>query len=82
MIDYSSVRREILVWVAKTTRVPVEQIDVYKPFRELGLDSLDAVDMIATIERLIQQELPENVIARTTCLNDILEMMRVRVAAA
>jgi acyl carrier protein len=82
MIDYSAVRHEILVWVAKTTRVPFEQIDVDKPFRELGLDSLDAVDMIATIERLIQQELPENVIERTTCLNDILEMMRVRVAAA
>jgi acyl carrier protein len=82
MIDYTSVRHEIIAWVARTTRVSVDQVDVYKPFRELGLDSLDAVDMVATIERLIQQELPENVIERTTCLNDILEMMRVRVAAA
>ena len=38
--------------------------------------------MIATIESIIQQELPEDVIQRVTCMNDIFEMMRERLAAA
>jgi len=38
--------------------------------------------MIATIESIIQMELPEDVVQRVGCVNDILEMMRERVAAA
>ena len=38
--------------------------------------------MVATIESIIAQELPEDVIQRVTCLNDIFDMMRDRMAAA
>ncbi|MHC4090044.1 MAG: acyl carrier protein [Planctomycetota bacterium] len=82
MIDLDAAKGEILEWVAETIRVPVEEIDLSKPLAEIGLDSLDAVHMIATIESIIQQELPEDIIQRVTCLNDIFEMMRQRVAAA
>lgn len=82
MIDFEVVKAEILEWVSKTIRVPVDEIDLDKPFLELGLDSLDAVHMVATIESLIQQELPEDVIERTRCLGQIFEMMRLRLAAA
>ena len=63
-------------------KVPVEQLDLDKPLAEIGIDSLDAVHMIAVIESIIRQELPEDVIQRVGCLNDIFEMMRQRVAAA
>jgi len=82
MVDLEAAKGEILEWVAESIRVPVEQIDLTKPLSEIGLDSLDAVHMIATIESIIQQELPEDIIQRVTCLNDIFEMMRQRVAAA
>ena len=49
---------------------------------EIGLDSLDAVHMLATIESIIGKELPEDVIQRVGCLDDIFEMMRSRMAAA
>ncbi|MCP4246566.1 MAG: acyl carrier protein [bacterium] len=82
MIDVEAAKGEILDWVAETIRVPVDEIDLTKPLTDVGLDSLDAVHMLATIESIIQQELPEDVIQRVTCLNDIFEMMRRRVAAA
>ena len=82
MVDYQAARAEILEWLAGTLRVPVDQIELDKPFADIGLDSLDAVHMIATIESTIQQELPEDVIQRVTCLNDIFDMMRERLAAA
>lgn len=82
MVDLEAAKGEILEWVAESIRVPVEEIDLTKPLSEIGLDSLDAVHMIATIESIIQQELPEDIIQRVTCLNDIFEMMRQRVAAA
>ena len=82
MINLEAAKQEILEWVAETIKVPVDQVDLAKPLTEIGLDSLDAVHMLATIESIIRQDLPEDVIGQVTCLNDIFEMMRERVAAA
>ena len=82
MKNYDSARIEILDWLSDTLHVPVDQIDLTKPLVEVGLDSLDAVHMIATIESIIRQELPEDVIRRVSCLGDIFEMMREQMAAA
>ncbi len=82
MVKYESARREILEWVANTLQVEPDGVDLNKPLPELGLDSLDAVHLLATIESIIQSELPEDVVQRVTCLNDILEMMADRLVAA
>jgi acyl carrier protein len=82
MIDFEAAKKQILDWVAEAISVPVEEIDLDKPLAEIGLDSLDAVHMIATIESIIRQDLPEDVIQRVKCLNDIFEMTREKLAAA
>ena len=82
MIVYESAKREILDWLSETIHVPVDQIDLTKPLNEIGLDSLDAVHMIATVEGIIRQELPEDIIRRVSCLNDIFDLMRDKMAAA
>jgi acyl carrier protein len=82
MTDFESAKTEILEWLAETIQVPVDQIDCSMPFTEIGLDSLDAVHMIATIESIIQQELPEDVMQTVTCLNDMFDMMKEKLAAA
>ncbi len=82
MSGFDAARHEILEWLAETIQIPIDEIDLDKPLSEIGLDSLDAVHMIATIESIIRKELPEDIIKRITCLNDIFEMMRDRMAAA
>ena len=82
MSGFEAAKREILEWVAETIETPVDDLDLAKPLQDLGVDSLDAVHLIATIESIIRKELPEDVIQRVQCLNDILEMMRERMAAA
>ena len=82
MKGFEAAKNEILDWVAQAIQVPIEQIELDKPLNEIGLDSLDAVHMVATIESIIQKELPEDVIQRVTCLNDIFDMMRDKMAAA
>ncbi|RME41016.1 MAG: acyl carrier protein [Planctomycetota bacterium] len=82
MKGYEQARGEILDWLAQTLQIPVEEIDLHKPLTEIGLDSLDAVHMIATIESIIGRELPEDIIQRVSCLEDVFDMMRERMAAA
>ena len=82
MVNYDSARQEILEWLSEAIHTPVDQIDMEKPLFEVGLDSLDAVHLIATIEGSIRQELPEDIMRQVTCLNDIFEMMQRRIAVA
>lgn len=82
MSGFQAAKNEILEWVAGAIECSVDEIDLDKPLAEIGIDSLDAVHLIATIESIIKQELPEDIIQRVQCLNDILEMMRERMAAA
>ncbi|MHC4697697.1 MAG: acyl carrier protein [Planctomycetota bacterium] len=82
MTSIETARLEVLDWIAKALELPIEQIDLNKPLAEIGIDSLDAVHMIATIESIIRKELPEDVIQRVNCLNDILDMMQEKMAAA
>ena len=82
MVSFESARQEILEWVASTLQVEPGEVDLTKPLPELGIDSLDAVHLLATIESIIRTELPEDVVQRVTCLNDVLEMMAERLAAA
>lgn len=82
MVNFQAAKQEILEWVADELQVSPEEVDLAKPLPELGIDSLDAVHLIATIESTIQQELPEDVIQRVTSLNDIFELMAERLAAA
>ncbi len=82
MSGFESAKREILEWLSETIQVPMDQIDLTKPLTDIGLDSLDAVHMVATIESIIAQELPEDIIQRIGCLNDIFDMMREKMAAA
>jgi len=82
MRGYESARSEILEWLSETIEVPVDKIDLTKPLNDIGLDSLDAVHMIATIESVIGKELPEDIIQRVGCLNDMFDMMRDKMAAA
>lgn len=82
MKGFEQARLEILEWLSETIEVPVDQIDLSKPLTDIGLDSLDAVHMIATIESIIARELPEDVIQRVNSLSDLFDMMRDRMAAA
>lgn len=82
MDRFENAKAEILQWLSETVHTPVEQIDLTRPLTEIGLDSLDAVHMVATIESIIRRELPEDVMRRVKCLNDIFDLMREKLAAA
>ena len=82
IFDLNSLKQEIVEWVASALNIRPDELDVNKPFSELGLDSLDAVHLFATIESTVQQELPEDIIRRVRSLRDIFEMPEWQQAAS
>ncbi|MCK4342454.1 MAG: acyl carrier protein [Phycisphaerae bacterium] len=81
MSDFEAGKSEILDWVAEAIGKPVEQIDTTQPLTDIGMDSLDAVHMVALIESIIQQDLPEDIIQQVKCLDDVFELMQKKLAA-
>lgn len=82
MVNLEAAKREILEWVSKAVNISVEELDLDRPLADMGMDSLDAVHMVASIEAILQTELPEDVIQRVRCLNDVFRMMEQTAAAA
>lgn len=82
MKGFEQAKQEILEWLSDAIQVPVDRLELDKPLTDIGLDSLDAVHMIATIESIIGRELPEDIMQRVGCLDDVFDMMRDRMAAA
>ena len=76
MVEYEKAKNEILAWVGETIQCEPEEIDTNAPLADLGIDSLDAVHLVATIESIIQSELPEDVIQHVRTLEDIFAQMR------
>ena len=72
----------IIAWLETTTGVPIDELSTDRSFAEIGLDSLDAVHMVAMVESLLGKELPGDVLQRVACLDDLFEIMARRVAAA
>jgi acyl carrier protein len=78
-IDINAGKRETLEWIAQAMNVSPDEVELDKPFAEMGLDSLDVAHMIATVEAIIQQDLPENVLLKVRCVRDMFAMMSDRV---
>ncbi|MCP4592419.1 MAG: acyl carrier protein [bacterium] len=73
--DFETSQGEILQWVSDTIQVPVQDIELDKPLADMGIDSLDTVHLVSTVEAIIRRELPETVMQGIRTLDDILRIV-------
>jgi acyl carrier protein len=82
MFDLEAAKSEILEWVSEATQTPIDSIEFDRDLAEIGIDSLDGVHLVAMIEQIIQQELPENVVQNTRTLDKIFALMKEKTEVA
>jgi acyl carrier protein len=51
--------RRVIAVVAKTQRVPIEKISLDSTFEELGMDSLDGVNLLFALEEEFNINIPD-----------------------
>ena len=66
---------EIAAIISDVAEVPVGQITEHTSLEELGVDSLDALRIIAAIEKRFHVEVPEEDIGQVRSLSDIVSMV-------
>lgn len=81
-IDFKTAQQEILEVISDSIHLAAHEINLDRPLSDFPLDSLDAINLLATIEGIVQQELPVDVMTRDTCLRDVFAMLRDKLTAA
>jgi|SRR4051812_379841 acyl carrier protein len=73
-LNGENARRWALAYVAHLVNKPVGEVDLYRPFSDYGLDSLDAVVMAGEMEEHFAVELdPAMFLEEATTLGELLD---------
>lgn len=75
------ITEKVLDLIASTKRIPREQVSVNSTFAELGLDSLDAINLIFEIESTFNISVSDAVANSMTSVPQVVEELRKLVAA-
>jgi acyl carrier protein len=70
-----NLKSEIAAIISEVAEVSAERIDEHTPMAELGVDSLDALRIIAAIEKKYQIEVPEEDISGVRTVSDIIGLV-------
>ncbi len=69
--------RRIIAEVAEIDDIPDD-----KPFKDLGIDSMMAIEIVADVERTYKLSIPENELQDLTDLNAVYTKVKSKLAAA
>lgn len=69
--------REIISEVSEVDEIPDE-----KPFEDLGIDSMMAIEIVAEVERTYKLSIPEDELQTMTNLTRVYELVRSKLDAA
>ncbi len=75
--DLKEKLREIISEVSEVDVVPDET-----PFKELGIDSMMAIEIVAEIERTYKLSIPEDELKKMTHFSAVYELVREKLTAA
>ena len=70
-----AVEGQVEAIIAEVAEVPLDSIKRETRLAELGIDSLDALRIVAAVEKMLQTEIPEESIGKVETVDDILKMV-------
>jgi acyl carrier protein len=71
---------KVLDLIASTKRLPREQVSLNSTFQELGLDSLDAINLIFAVESQFDISVPDDVANSIHSVPELVEKLRLLLA--
>ena len=72
--------KKVLEIIAQQKRVPVENVTINSSFDELGLDSLDAVNILFELEGAFDINIPDDKARQIKSVREMVEGVRTLVA--
>lgn len=75
--DLKQKLKEIIIEVAEIDDIPDD-----KPFKDLGIDSMMAIEVITDVERFYKIKIPEEELERIVDLNSVVALVQEKLATA
>ena len=69
--------RSIIAEVSEVDEIPDET-----PFKELGIDSMMAIEIVAEVERTYKLSIPEDDLRKMTCFTAVYDLVKDKLARA
>lgn len=76
----NELENKVLEIIAQQKRVPVENVTINSSFDELGLDSLDAVNILFELEGAFDINIPDDKARQIKSVREMVEGVRALVA--
>jgi acyl carrier protein len=77
-----NITEKVLDLIAFTKRIPREQVSATSTFAELGLDSLDAINLVFEVESAFNISVPDSVANSMASVPQVVEELRKLLAAS
>jgi len=81
-MEMDDLRTRLVEYIAREINIPAESIVDDVPLRELGVDSLGAILIVAWLEETLHLTIPEAIISRVSTIRQILTAVATELAAA
>jgi acyl carrier protein len=76
-----ALERQVVALIAQKKKVAVDSITLDTTFAELGIDSLDAIDLLFTFEDTFKISVPDEVAREMKTIRAVTEGLRAALAA-
>ena len=79
--DIDSLSNKIIEVIARTQRVPLDSISLDSTFEQLGIDSLDGINIVFELEKEFDIDIPDEGVARLRSVRDTVDGVKQLMAA-
>jgi acyl carrier protein len=82
MTDLDELERKVIGLIAQKKRIPPETVTLDSTFVDLGIDSLDGMDLLFNFEETFALSIPDEVARQMKTVRQVTEALRAAMAAA
>lgn len=81
MPELDTLDQKVIELIAQKKRLPPESVTLDSTFVELGIDSLDGMDLLFTFEETFKLSIPDEVAQQMKSVRQVTEALRAALAA-
>jgi acyl carrier protein len=81
MPELDTLEQKVIELIAQKKHVPPESVTLDSTFAELGIDSLDGMDLLFTFEETFKLSIPDEVAQQMKSVRQVTEALRAALAA-
>jgi acyl carrier protein len=76
MSELDTIEKKVIDLIAQKKQIPPESITLDSTFLELGIDSLDGMDLLFTFEEAFKLSIPDDVAQQMRSVRQVVDALR------